>query len=580
MLIARKEAVLVLARLKGKRLYLGVLAALLAAGVAAVIPYLYGRLTDLAISSPGAVREMISLILIWLLLSFLNQGLTRFSNRQAYVVSTDLTNGLIVDLFHHLVMLPVRFHKERKMGRVMRRADRGIDAVGEFIERTVFSFFPAVVSFLVALGILLTVEWRLAIILVAASAFYVFITVRYTRGIVTRQKTMHRRWERAYGDLWESVHNVQTVKASTAEDFERRRNAGNFRRAGESYKRWRRFWQSMEFWQASVFTVSFIGVFGFGVAMLRLGALTPGELIMFVGYTSLLTGPLARLADQYRGLQSGIIAFRRAAGYFDLAAERDAPRAVTLGEVRGEVVFEGVSFGYQKDRLVLKDISFRVAAGAVVALVGESGVGKSTLMDLIGRYYVPTAGRILVDGMDIRRVKLQSLRAQMAVVPQEVLLFNETIKNNIRYGRPSASDAEVEAMARAANAREFIERFPKKYEQLVGERGVKLSVGQKQRVAIARALLRDPRILILDEATSALDSVSEQLVQEALRKLIAGRTTFVIAHRLSTVQHADLILVLEKGKIVETGTHRELMRRADGVYRNFWELQSAIQKIE
>ncbi|MFH1193298.1 MAG: ABC transporter ATP-binding protein [Candidatus Jorgensenbacteria bacterium] len=580
MLIARKETALVLARLKGKRLYLGVLAALLAAGVAAVIPYLYGRLTDLAISSPGAVREMVLLILVWLLLSFLNQGLARFSNRQAYIASTDLTNGLVVDLFHHLVMLPVRFHKEQKMGQVMRRADRGIDALGEFIERTVFSFFPAIVSFIVALGILLTVEWRLAGILVVASVFYVLITVRYTKGIVMRQKLMHRRWERAYGDLWESVNNVQTVKASTAEDFERRRNAVNFRRAGEFYKQWRRFWQNMEFWQASVFTVSFIGVFGFGVALLRMGALSPGELIMFVGYTSLLTGPLARLADQYRDLHSGITAFRRAAGYFDLDVETDVPDAVALKEVRGEVAFEGVNFGYQKGRRVLKDISFRAAAGDIVALVGESGVGKSTLVDLIGRYYAPTAGKIFLDGTDIQKVGLKSLRALMAVVPQEVLLFNETVKNNIRYGRPSASDAEVETAARAANASEFIEGFPKKYEQLVGERGIKLSVGQKQRIAIARALLRDPRILVLDEATSALDSVSERLVQEALKKLVAGRTTFVIAHRLSTIQHADLILVLEKGRIVEQGTHRELMRRADGVYRNFWELQSAIKKIE
>jgi subfamily B ATP-binding cassette protein MsbA len=238
-----------------------------------------------------------------------------------------------------------------------------------------------------------------------------------------------------------------------------------------------------------------------------------------------------------------------------------------------------VNFGYKKQKAVVRNISFEVEVGESVALVGESGVGKTTLVDLVGRYYLPSRGRILIDGVDIRKIKLKSLRNQMAVVPQEVLLFNDTIKNNIRYGRTTATDEGVVAAAKVANAHEFIEGFPKKYDQLVGERGVKLSTGQKQRVAIARAILRNPKILILDEATSALDSASEKLVQEALRKLIKGRTTFIIAHRLSTIQHADKIIVLEKGKIAEMGTHQELMKNPKGIYRNFWELQTAIQSV-
>jgi len=218
------------------------------------------------------------------------------------------------------------------------------------------------------------------------------------------------------------------------------------------------------------------------------------------------------------------------------------------------------------------------ATDLTVLIVGESGVGKSTFVNLIGRYYIVKDGKVFIDGVDIKKIQLKSLRLQMAIVPQEVLLFNDTIKNNIRYGNIESSDEEIVEAARAANAHEFIDAFPKKYDQLVGERGVKLSTGQKQRIAIARAILRNPKILILDEATSALDSVSEKLVQEALDRLIKGRTTFVIAHRLSTIQRADKIIVVKKGKIVEMGTHSELMQDLEGIYRNFWELQSAMQK--
>lgn len=576
----KKELKFILSRIEGRRLYFGIAAALLAAGIGAVIPYLYGRLVDIAIYHQSEVGQIIFIIVLWLVLSFTDDGLQRFSSRQSYEIATDLTNDLIVDLFHHLSLLPLKFHKERKMGKVMRRAERGIDALFDLIERTVFSFLPSIVSFLVAIVILFFVEWRLAIILAVAAVLYVLITLRYTKGIVKQQKMMHRQWERAYGDLWDSVLNVQTVKTSTAEDFERRRNNLNFWRAGIFFKNWRRVWQNMSWWQSSVFTVSFVAVFGAGVALLRVGGLTPGKLIMFVGYTSLLTGPLSRLAEQYRVVQSSVTAFRRAVRYFDISTERDKKNAVELRDVKGEVEFKNVGFAYQKNKGVLKNISFHVPAGWTVALVGESGVGKTTLIDLIGRYYAPLEGKILIDGRDIREIKLRSLRSMMAVVPQEVLLFNDTVKNNIGYGKPKATDAEIMTAARAANAHEFIEGFQKKYEQLVGERGIKLSTGQKQRIAIARAILRDPRILVLDEATSALDSISEKLVQDALHKLIAGRTTFIIAHRLSTIQHAHIILVLEKGKIVEQGTHAELIKHRDGVYRHFWELQSAIQKIE
>lgn len=575
-----KEFNLVLSQIEDrKKIYLGMGAALISAAITAAIPYIYGRLVDVAVVPNSPIEMIAAFILLWLALSLLGDSLNRLANRYSYELATDVTNDLIVDLFHHLLSLPLKFHKEKKMGKVMRRAQRGIDQLYNLIEGTIFSFLPALISLIIALIILLFVEWRLSLILLAASLIYVIITIFHTKEIIRKQKAMERGWERAYGDLWDSVSNVHAVKSAVAEEFERRRNRRNFGSAGRIYKNWLFLWQKMNFKQRIVFSLSFIAVFGIGVIMLRNGLLTPGKLVMFVGYTALLTSPLAQLADQYRTARTAITAFKRAVKYYAIAPEKDWAWAKKLKEIKGKVVFENVSFGYKKDHLILKNISFEVQPGEVVAIVGKSGVGKTTLTDLISRYHLPLKGRILIDDFDIRKIELKSLRSQIALVPQEVLLFNDTVKNNIRYSKQNASEAEIVAAAQAANASEFIEKFPKKYEQIVGERGIKLSTGQKQRIAIARAILRNPKILILDEATSALDSVSEKLIQEALKKLIAGRTTFIIAHRLSTIQHADKIIVLEKGKIAEMGNHKELMKKPDGIYRNFWELQTAIGKI-
>lgn len=576
-----KEFKLIWAQIDSRRkLYFGMGAAILASVATAFVPYIYGHLVDVAIKSNAQIKLIFELILLWLVLSIFSSFLGRYSDRYAYEINTDISNKLLVDLFYHLSNLPLSFHKEKKTGRITRRIQRGIDEVGNLIERTVFDFLPSVLSLLVALVILFFVEWRLSLILLGTSLGYILITFIYTSKIVKGQKTMYAGWEKAYGGLFDSIINVHAVKVSTAEEFEQKRNSRNFNWAGRIYKNWRLIWISMGFWQQLIFALGFIAVFVTGVMMLKAGTLTPGLLIMFVGYTSLFTSPLARLSDQYRQAKTAIDAYRRAAKYYDIVPEKDFASAREIKNIKGGVVFSDVTFSYKKDRQILKNISFEVEPGQTVALVGASGVGKTTIADLVGRYYLPQRGRILIDGINIKRIKLKSLRAQMALVPQEVLLFNDTIENNIKYGSPNASQQQIIEAAKAANAHEFIETFPKKYEQLVGERGIKLSTGQKQRVAIARAILRDPKILILDEATSALDSVSEKLVQEALQKLIQNRTTFVIAHRLSTIQHADKIIVLEKGEIAEIGTHEELMKNPEGIYRNFWEMQTAIERVK
>lgn len=571
---------MVLDAIKDKKgLYWGIFAALVSAGITAFIPYIYGRLVDIAIAPNSQAKIIFELIFLWLFLSFLGNGLNRYSSRKAYEIAIGVSDFVMVDLFHHILNLPLKFHKEKRMGKVLNRIERGTSDFFHFIEETTFSFLPSIISFTLAMAILLWVEWRLALILVFSSLSYILVTIVYTKDIVKTQKFMHRGWEKSYGDLWDSVLNVEAVKSSTAEEVERKKNIRNFSLATRIFKNWRSIWQRMNFWQGVIFSLAFVAVFGVGIFMLQRGALTPGKLIMFVGYTSLLTAPLSRLAQQYRMAKSAVFSFRRAIKYYDIFPEKDFAGAKDLKDLRGAVTFQNVSFGYKKENPTLADVSFEVKTGEIVALAGESGVGKTTLTNLLGRYYFPQKGRIFIDDIDIRQIKLKSLRDKIGIVPQEVLLFNDTIKNNIRYGRVGATDAEVIVAAKAANAHEFIEVFPKKYNQLVGERGIKLSTGQKQRVAIARAILRNPRILILDEATSALDSVSEKLVQEALKRLIVGRTTFIIAHRLSTIAHADKIIVLEKGKIAEMGNHEELMRNGEGIYRNFWELQSAVERV-
>ncbi len=564
---------------KGK-VYRGVAITLFVSAIGATVPYIYGRLVDFATKPYSSTKTLILIILLWLLISLVRDGFDRVSTKFAYQIGIDLYTKLHTEIAGHLITLPLKFHKEKKIGEVSNRINRGIEDFYSIVEETIFSFFPTIVTFFVALGILFFVEWRLTMILAAASVAYVFVTLAYTKEIVKGGKVLNKAWDKAFGDRHDALFNVETVKASTNEKFENSKNEANFNRANKIFRIYREWWLKMDAWQSFIFTLSFIAVFSIGVFMLRAGNLTTGNLIMFVGYISLLTAPLSKIANQYRKIKRGISSFRRAIDYLKIVPEKDFVNPKEIKELKGNIAFENVSFGYKKEKSVMSGISFEVKAGEAVALVGESGVGKTTLINLLGRYYLPKSGEILIDGMNIKKLRLKFLRDNMAIVPQEVLLFNDTIKNNIRYGKVSATDEEVVKVAKVANAHEFIESFPKKYNQLVGERGIKLSTGQKQRIAIARAILRNPKILILDEATSALDSASEKQIQEAFERLIKGRTTFIIAHRLSTIMKADKIIVLEKGKIVEMGTHSELIKNPDSVYRNFWELQTAIQRIK
>jgi len=573
----KKDLKFILNRIKHpSKFYWGIFAIFISSILVTIVPYIYGRLVDLAIDSNSSLILIIQLIFLWLGINLAANILERYSAKNSYEITVDLYNHLTTNLYAYVLNLPISFHKKQKIGKVLQKINRGISGISNLIEDVLFSFAPTVVSFFIALAILFWVEWRLSVILLIATLIFIIITIFYTKKLIKIQVLVYQSYERAYGFLYDSVINAQAVKSNTSESSEKRSNIKRFNSAGRVDKKWGFIWIRMGFWQSVINTLSFSAVLGLGIIMLRNGQLSPGKLVMFVGYISLLSRPLNRLASQYRQLHTSLTAFRRAISYYKIEEEKDFFGAKDF-DIQGNVEFRNVSFYYKKSTPILEDISFKAKDGEKIALVGESGVGKTTLVDLIGRFYLLQRGKIFINGVDIKKIKLKSLRSQIAIVPQEVALFNDTIKQNIRYGKPNATDEEVKQVAKIANASEFIEKFPKKYSQVVGERGIKLSTGQKQRVAIARALLRNPKILILDEATSALDSVSEKLVQEGLNNLMKNRTCFIIAHRLSTIKSADKILVLKDGTIAEMGKHEELIKKPNGIYREFWELQSSLQ---
>ncbi|MBI5401618.1 ABC transporter ATP-binding protein [Candidatus Wolfebacteria bacterium] len=560
-----------------KRLFYAAAAlAFVSSGITAFVPYIYGRLTDAAVSRPFQYGIIFFFLILWFALSLFNSFITRGVEKISNTLAVNASSDFFLRLVSHLFDLPLAFHKDKKFGIIWRKATAGESGIFNFLESTAFYVLPRFLSLFIALFIVLFLDWRLAVILVFIVILYVFITFKRVRFIISEEKKSKSAWDKAYGAAADALSNIFSVKSFTAENFENKKNRSNFSRVKKNNYKVASHYANLSFVQNLIFDIGFIAVFGAAFLLLGTGEITIGKFIMFIGYFNLITGPIAWIGNQYRFIKRVFLDISRALKLSEIKPEADYPFAKDIGKIKGKVVFQDVSFGYKKGGEVLKNVSFSAEPGEFVALVGESGVGKSTLVNLISRYYLPNKGKIFIDGKEMRRIKFDSLRKQIAFVPQEVALFNDTVKNNIAYGKIGATGEEIAAAAKAAGADEFIEKFPKKYEQIVGERGVKLSTGQKQRIAIARAILRDPRILILDEATAALDSVSEKLVQEALQKLIKGRTVFVIAHRLSTIINADKIIVLEKGEIAETGRHEDLIKQ-EGVYKKFWELQTRIE---
>ncbi|MEM9998284.1 MAG: ABC transporter ATP-binding protein, partial [Bacteroidota bacterium] len=476
-------------------------------------------------------------------------------------------------LYAHLHRLGLRFYADSRTGEITSRLTNDVAKIQDATTRSLSSLLTESLSFVGAVGLMLFLNWRLSLV-VFATVPAVSLLTRWA-GVTLRR--LARRIQDELADTTaiaeEAIQGIRVVKAFAREPYEVARYGDGVEALFETSRRKVLF--SSAFWSSvgMVFMMVIVGIFWFGGQEVLAGRLTAGDLVAFIFYALTIAGAVGTLARLYTTYSSAAGASERLFDLLDAVPEiADAPDAQALDEPRGAVAFEEVSFAYDDEVQVLRAVSFAVEPGQTVALVGPSGAGKTTLLNLIPRFYDPTAGRITFDGQDLRALSVASLRGAISIVAQDVQLFGRSVRENIRYGRLDATDTEVEAAAQAANAHGFITALPGGYDAEVGEDGVKLSGGQRQRLAIARALLRNPAVLLLDEATSALDAESEALVQEALTRLMRGRTTFVIAHRLATVRDADRILVLDHGQIVEDGTHDALVAR-EGLYARLAAMQ-------
>jgi len=484
-------------------------------------------------------------------------------------------------VFRHLHALSLRFHLERQTGGMSRDIERGTKGISTLLSYLLFSILPVILEFALVAAVLLgKFDWRFAAITFGAVALYIGFTVIVTEWRMHFRRRANELDSRANTRAIDSLLNYETVKYFGNEEFEARRYDDNLRHFEAASVKNEASLGLLNIGQSFIIAVALTALMFLAADGVVGGALTLGDLVLVNGLLIQLYIPLNFLGMVYREIKQALIDMDRMFGLLSEHREiEDKPDAVPVPAGPATVEFRDVEFAYEPARSILHGVSFTIGAGERVAVVGPSGSGKSTLARLLYRFYDAGGGAVRVNGVDLRDLRQASLRAAIGIVPQDTVLFNDTIRYNIRYGRPEASDAEVVEAARAAHIHAFVESLPAGYETTVGERGLKLSGGEKQRVAIARALLKNPRILIFDEATSALDSRSEKAIQAELERAAEGRTTLVIAHRLSTVMDANQILVLVQGRVVERGTHAELLEAA-GEYARMWALQQQAAAAE
>jgi ATP-binding cassette subfamily B protein len=566
------------------------LALMLAAKVVTILmPYSFKWATDALVAASGGrvpapeagwlMGAPIAAVLVYGLVRIVMSLLTQVREGLFAKVAMHAVRKLALSTFEHMHRLSLRFHLERKTGGLTRVLERGRAGIENLTRMLLMVLIPTIVEFVLVIGVCLyEFDWRYALVISLMIVGYLWFTIRATDWRVGIRRDMNESDTDANTKAIDSLLNYETAKYFGAEQREAARYDASMARYEKSSIKSYTSLAILNSGQAVIFTLALALCMAMSARDVIAGTNSIGQFIMVNALMLQLFIPLNFMGTVYREIRQSFTDIERMMDVLEETAEvPDAPGAKPLAVHGGHIRFDDVVFGYEKDRTILSGLSFEVPAGKMVAIVGPSGAGKSTISRILLRFYDVADGRVTIDGQDIRDVTQASLRAAMGVVPQDTVLFNDTILYNIRYGRPDATDEEVKAAARLAQIDTFIATLPEGYRTMVGERGLKLSGGEKQRVAIARTILKGPPILILDEATSALDSHTEKEIQDALDRIAKNRTTLVIAHRLSTIVHADAILVLDKGALVEMGTHADLMAKS-GLYASLWNRQRQAEK--